>query len=100
MRCKGLVLLKLPPEMRALLAEAPPPVVGLYVLVVGKLLSGGGGAAASPPPLRGVRVHKLVALAGEPQREALWSLEVAELWRSVLRLLPPPAAGATTPTSA
>ncbi len=95
------MLLKLPPEMRALLVEAPPPVVGLYVLVVGKLLSGGGGgAAASPPPLRGVRVHKLVALAGEPQREALWSLEVAELWRSVLRLLPPPAGGATTPGSA
>jgi hypothetical protein len=101
----GVLLLKLPGEARERVAEAGGGTpAGAHVLVVGKLLCASvaapaAGPAAPPPPLRCVRVNKLVSLSGEPQREAMWSLEVAELWRTAVRLLPPTSA-ATTPGSA
>jgi hypothetical protein len=108
------LLLKLPGEARERVAEAGGGTpAGAHVLVVGKLLSasvaappgaepGAAAAAAAAPPLRCVRVNKLVSLRAEPQREALWSLEVAELWRTAVRLLPPQStsSAATTPGSA
>jgi hypothetical protein len=93
------LLLRLPSEARArLLCAGAAPVVGRAVLVVGRL----GAADAAPGARRALKVAKLVPLdadGGATQREALWALEVAELWTATFKLLPPPA-DAAPPTSA
>jgi hypothetical protein len=99
-RRAGVLLLRLPADARAALLASggAAPAVGRAVLVVGRL----GAADASPGTRRALKVSKLVQLdggAGGAQREALWALEVAELWRSTLKLLPPAADGAA-PASA
>ena len=99
-RRAGVLLLRLPADARAALLASggASPAVGRAVLVVGRL----GAADAAPGARRALKVSKLVQLdgaAGGAQREALWALEVAELWRTTLKLLPPAADGAA-PASA
>ncbi|CAI7788188.1 unnamed protein product, partial [Closterium sp. NIES-53] len=48
-----------------------PPLVGSYVQVIGALCT----RPASPPF---IKVHKLVDLSADPNRESLWNLEVIE----------------------
>ncbi|CAI5947940.1 unnamed protein product [Closterium sp. NIES-64] len=48
-----------------------PPLVGSYVQVIGALCT----RPASPPF---IKVHKLVDLSADPNRESLWHLEVIE----------------------
>ncbi len=95
--CLGVITLRLPGELAArAVAACPPSGVGAHVLAVGKLTphaaSGG----------RCVRVLRLASLSDEPQREALWSLEVAELWRAALPREGPTGGirASTTPPSA
>jgi hypothetical protein len=49
---------------------------GRYFMFVGKLAAGGA-------TVRHMKVHKFAELL-EPNREARWGVEVAELWRDVL----------------
>ena len=62
-------------QLTSLVTERGTPV-GLSIMVVGKLAVGGTTG-------RHVKVHKFAELV-EPNREARWNVEVAELWRDVL----------------